>query len=117
MSWLENQQQSSNEDAIVVLKQIQTKTDQRTTTTGHFGPLFGLMGGYLGIGADETCQIMGYCAARDMVSAAVRLNLLGPTAGVTVLDGAFGAVREGVEAAARSSASLEESSGGLVDCD
>ena len=34
-----------------------------------------------------------------MISAAVRLNLIGPMAGVTVLDGTYEAVNEGIVAA------------------
>ena len=66
---------------------------------GHAGPILGVACALLGLSADEGYDVLVYAAARDVVSAAVRLNLLGPLAGVTVLDGARGAVRDGVEAA------------------
>jgi len=41
---------SSNEEAIAILTQINTKIDQSTITkTGHFGSLFGILGCTRGI--------------------------------------------------------------------
>ena len=52
----------------------------------------------LGVSPLDACRVFAFGAARDSVSAAVRLNLLGPMAGVTLLDQVGrGAVDEGLE--------------------
>lgn len=47
--------------------------------------------------AQETCELLGYCVARDVVSAAVRLNLIGPLASVGILSQAQAAAKEGIQ--------------------
>ena len=39
----------------------------------------------LGLSESQTCRLFAYCAARDLVSAAVRLSLVGPLASVSLL--------------------------------
>ena len=57
-----------------------------TSDTGHFGALFGIIAKELGITTpEEVCRVLQYCLARDVVSAAVRLNLVGPLAGLSIL--------------------------------
>ena len=84
---------------LELLRRIQAKIERSSSTTGHVGPIFGLAGAHLGLSADATVRVVGYCAARDMVSAAVRLNLVGPMAGVSLLDRTQGAVDEGIRVA------------------
>ena len=43
-----------------------------------------------------------------MISAAVRLNLVGPMAGVNLLDGAYKAVEEGIESGSMDTTCVEE---------
>ena len=46
----------------------------------------------------DACRVFGFGAARDAVSAALRLNLVGPLAGLSILDRVGrGAVEEGLE--------------------
>ena len=46
----------------------------------------------------DSCRVFAFGAARDSVSAAVRLNLIGPTAGLSILDGVGrNAVEKGLE--------------------
>lgn len=51
----------------------------------HAAPLYGLLAGSLGIPPLDACRLFSFGAARDSVSAAVRLNLLGPVAGLSLL--------------------------------
>ena len=74
---------------------------RKDRTQGHMAPLFGLFTACLGVQEDVSCEIFGYCVARDMVSAAVRLNLLGPIASIPMLSDAEGAIRRGIRAAKR----------------
>lgn len=88
------------EDSLIFVElanRIQQEIDKSSDSTGHFGPIFGLICGFLGLDDKAMCQVLGYCTARDMISAAVRLNLVGPMAGVNLLDGVHKAVEEGIE--------------------
>lgn len=51
----------------------------------HLAVIFGALTALLGISKDEAGALLGYCVARDTVSAAVRLNLIGPLSSVAVL--------------------------------
>lgn len=52
----------------------------------HFAPLFGQAAfTTFGVGEMEACHAFAYAIARDLVSAAVRMNLLGPMEGQAVL--------------------------------
>ena len=83
--------------AMELAQRIQGEIDKSCDGTGHIGPVFGFVCGFLGLDEKATCRVLGYCTARDMISAAVRLNLVGPMAGVNLLDGAYNAVEEGIE--------------------
>lgn len=54
---------------------------------GHAAPIYGILSASLGISPMDSCRVFAFGAARDSVSAAVRLNLIGPTAGLSILDG------------------------------
>ncbi|CAB9507308.1 accessory protein F [Seminavis robusta] len=91
--WLEA---SSPEHPVLdVFRGVQERLVQ-TNTSGHVAPLFGILAKALGLTADEASQLMGFCVARDIVSAAVRLNLLGPLASVGVLSKVHAAAQQGV---------------------
>jgi urease accessory protein UreF len=65
---------------------------------GHAAPMFGVLAGSLGMSPLDACRVFAFGAARDSVSAAVRLNLIGPVAGLSLLnDVGRGAVEEGLE--------------------
>jgi urease accessory protein len=51
----------------------------------HLGPVLGALSSRLGLTTDQVGRLLGYCIARDMVSAAVRLSLVGPLASIKVL--------------------------------
>ena len=54
---------------------------------GHLAPIFGIVLSLLGItNPHMACHMLAYSMARDMVSAAVRLNAIGPLASVSILD-------------------------------
>ena len=82
---------------VELANRMQQEIDNSADSTCHFGPIFGLICGFLGLDDKAMCQVLGYCTARDMISAAVRLNLVGPMAGVNLFDGVHKAVEEGIE--------------------
>jgi urease accessory protein len=63
----------------------------------HLASIFGVVTALHGLNAAQACQLLGYCVARDLVSAAVRMNLLGPMAGVGVLGRAHRAASIGID--------------------
>ena len=64
----------------------------------HMGPTLGAVTAMLGLTEIEACRLLGYCVARDMVSAAVRLSLVGPLASVGLLHEVQGASEDGWKA-------------------
>lgn len=55
--------------------------------SGHAAPIYGILAASLGISPLDACRVFAFGAARDAVSASVRLNLVGPMAGLSILDG------------------------------
>merc|ERR1719357_1171636 len=49
---------------------------------GHLATMFGLAGAVLDLPVEAVLRSFVHCSVRDMVSAAVRLNLIGPLRGV-----------------------------------
>lgn len=45
---------------------------------GHFATAFGLLAARLGLPKEACLSAFAYCTVRDCLSAAVRLNLVGP---------------------------------------
>lgn len=68
-------------------------------TPGHLAPTFGLVTASLGITLDDAGHLLLYITARGLMSAAVRLNLVGPIQGQQ-LQHALGPVARAVHAAA-----------------
>jgi urease accessory protein len=107
--WLESESSptSSNDDdddgndqpslTEQVLQKLQQEMDV-SDTVGHLGPTFGVVAALLDLSEDQACRLMGFCVARDIVSASVRLNLTGPMAGVKLLRQAQRAAEEGIVA-------------------
>ena len=52
---------------------------------GHVTTVLGAVSRLLQLNAHDTTRLYGYCVARDVVNAAVRLNLIGPMEGQTIL--------------------------------
>ena len=64
-----------------LFQDIQQHMATKNFEVGHFATVFGLLSKELGISSpDEACSVLQYCLTRDVVSAAVRLNLVGPLA-------------------------------------
>lgn len=75
-----------------------SSTSSQQLAYGHSAPIYGILSASLGISPMDSCRVFAFGAARDSVSAAVRLNLIGPTAGLSILDGiGRGAVEKGLE--------------------
>lgn len=51
----------------------------------HIATTLGLIGGLLDLDEIQLCRVYSYCMTRDIVSAAVRLSLVGPLASVKLL--------------------------------
>jgi urease accessory protein len=54
-------------------------------TPGHLPICFAIVCWYLGIECDRTCLMFLFCCVRTIISAAVRLNILGPYSGQTLM--------------------------------
>uniref|UniRef100_A0A7R9WQE7 Urease accessory protein UreF n=1 Tax=Craspedostauros australis TaxID=1486917 RepID=A0A7R9WQE7_9STRA len=67
----------------------------------HLAPVFGATGACLEMPEEEVCRLLGFCAARDMISATVRLALIGPLAGVRMLSTIDEAVEDGYRSSQR----------------
>lgn len=52
----------------------------------HASPVYGILAASLKIPPLNACRVFSFGAARDTVSAAVRLNLLGPVAGLSLMN-------------------------------
>ncbi len=79
--WLSGAQESSFTNGIdkTFLEHL------KKGSTPHIAPTLGVVGGMLGLDEIEVCRLFAYCMARDLVSAAVRLSLVGPLASVPML--------------------------------
>jgi urease accessory protein len=64
----------------------------------HVAPIMGAVGAMLGLDESQVCHMFGYCVARDIVSAAVRLSMVGPLASVRLLHQVQGAAENGYNA-------------------
>ncbi len=89
---------------LQLLEHIQADIVAATSSTrGHFAPMFGVCAAMLLPDHDsselELCTLLGYCTGRTLVSAAIRLNLIGPMASLPLLAKIEQATREGIEAA------------------
>jgi urease accessory protein len=65
-------------------------------SAGHLPTIFGVVAALLDLTAPQACQLLAYCVARDVVSAAVRLNMVGPMASVGILSDAQQAGQRGI---------------------
>lgn len=96
--WLQDGNGEGREHArvldLLLTIQEHIKTS-RSATVGHMAPLFGILGSVLRLEQEGACHLLGYCVARDVVSAAVRLNLIGPLKSVGMLSTLQEAAEEG----------------------
>jgi urease accessory protein len=69
-----------------------------TTGSPHIAPTLGAIGGLLGLDEVQVCRLFAYCIARDLVSAAVRLSLVGPLASVPLLHSVQRSGEDGIRA-------------------
>jgi urease accessory protein len=65
------------------------------SSAGHFSTVLGVVVAVLDLSEHDACNLLGFCVARDLVSAAVRLNLIGPLASVPLLGKAADFARQG----------------------
>ena len=108
--WLEQDSSPAAAGVLQLFQAIQehshaTKSASYNNNAGAVGyqmaPLFGILGAALQLQPEETCHLLGYCVARDIVSAAVRLNLIGPLASVGLLSKAQASAQEGTTTSLR----------------
>ena len=74
----QQQQQQQSNASDVLLHDDTSQSPIRITYRGHYAPLFGTICGLLGINLEYTQIMYMRCVLRDALSAACRLNLLGP---------------------------------------
>ena len=81
---------SGGQDAIILALQaaMQAELTGHTSTRGHLATSFGVVGQLLGLSRTAVLQCFAYTSARDLLSAAVRLNVVGPLAATRLLDAA-----------------------------
>jgi urease accessory protein len=103
--WIQQTDSSSSEvgseDLASWKQQQQLLLDCLTSsTTGapHIAPTLGVIGGLLGLDEVQVCRLFAYCISRDIVSAAVRLSLVGPLASVPLLHKAQYSAEDGIQA-------------------
>lgn len=103
------QQSPTNRDAYKKLRAIQNTLP---TQHGHLAPLFGIVTPLLlGISNPQIARhMLAYSMARDMVSAAVRLNVIGPLASIGILDRVHRSQQREHETWTGSSSSLDDAS-------
>jgi urease accessory protein UreH/urease accessory protein UreF len=103
------QQSPTNRDAYTKLRSIQNTLAHQH---GHLAPLFGIVTPLLlGISNPQIArQMLAYSMARDMVSAAVRLNVIGPLASIGILDRIHRSQQREHETWTGSSSSLDDAS-------
>ena len=108
--WLEQDSSPGAAGVLQLFQAIQEHSHAVTSATNNgnaaaigyqMAPLFGILGAALQLQPEETCHLLGYCVARDIVSAAVRLNLIGPLASVGLLSKAQVSAQEGIATSLR----------------
>ncbi|OEU19774.1 hypothetical protein FRACYDRAFT_268087 [Fragilariopsis cylindrus CCMP1102] len=82
-------QESSHLDILDLLKSVPSP---------HIAPTLGVIGGLLGLDEIQICRLFAYCMARDIVSSAVRLSLIGPLASVPLLHNVQESAEDGIRA-------------------
>lgn len=82
---------------LEILQILSNEITSSKQSSGHLSTLFGIVASILQLSQKQACELLGYCIARDIVSAAVRLSLLGPLASVNVLSNAQEAAEEGFD--------------------
>ena len=73
--------QDSLNSIVAILERVIESSDNG----GHMTTVLGVVSRLMQINAHDTIRLYGYCVARDVVNAAVRLNLIGPMEGQTIL--------------------------------
>jgi urease accessory protein len=92
--WLRSRSSSN----VTTIDKYDEILDCLTSTSPHVAPTIGVIGGLLGLDRKQVCQLFAYCVARDMVSAAVRLSLVGPLASVPLLHRIQESAEDGIQA-------------------
>jgi urease accessory protein UreF/urease accessory protein UreH len=90
--WLSGAEESSSSSGIdnSFLKHL------KNGSPPHIAPSLGVIGGLLGLDEIQVCRLFAYCMARDLVSSAVRLSLIGPLASVPLLHNLQESVENGI---------------------
>ena len=90
--WIGQESSGGNiEDILECLK--------RKDISPHIAPTLGVVGGLLGLDEIQVCRLFAYCMARDLVSSAVRLSIVGPLASIPLLHNIQASAEDGIRAA------------------
>ena len=91
--WLSGAEESSSSSGVgntTILKHL------KGGSPPHIAPALGVIGELLGLDEIQVCRLFAYCMARDLVSSAVRLSLIGPLASVPLLHNVQESVENGI---------------------
>lgn len=78
---------SKNSENTNATRKLKILRDSLCQNQGHLAPIWGIVTELMGITSpEEAGRLWGYTLARDMVSAAVRLNAIGPLASLSILE-------------------------------
>ncbi|GAX19712.1 urease accessory protein [Fistulifera solaris] len=103
-SWKEEESKPVVNDKTAALARIRRMYTETSTSSNatmphhHLAPIWGALTGSFSLPEEEACHLLGYCVARDIVSAAVRMNLLGPIHSTELLARTHAAVQAGLSA-------------------
>ena len=86
MLWEHIRDSISDTNAVKSLNSSSHTSQSIQSAKGHAAPMYGVLAGSLGLPPLDACRVFAFGAARDSVSAAVRLNLIGPVAGLSLLN-------------------------------
>lgn len=82
---------------VPTLGPSEQKLDISSAYSDHWPVVFGSVARSLKLSSDHALEVLAYTTARDAVSAAVRLNLVGPLQSVSLLQNAREAAHEGID--------------------
>ena len=78
--------QSIDTNEMETIQSMKSSLNGSPQAKGHAAPIYGILSASLGMTPLDASRVFAFGGARDAISAAVRLNLIGPMAGLSLLD-------------------------------
>ena len=70
--------------AVRLLRRLRSSLDAGALAYGHAAPVLGVVGAALGLDARPVLDVQTFAVSRDLLAAAVRMNLVGPIAAIAL---------------------------------